>query len=80
MRHEDAGLALWVASDQSTRDRSMTCDDLEAAEAARAIEARNGQSVRQRAGAAVIALGERLAGDTRPAVRPAARRRLVGQG
>ena len=80
MRHEDAGLALWVASDQSTRDRSTTCEDLEAAEAARAIEARNGQSVRQRAGAAVIALGERLAGDTRPVGRPAPRRRFAGQG
>jgi hypothetical protein len=80
MRHEDAGLALWVASDQSNRDRSTTGEDPEAAQAARAIEVRNGQSVRQRAGAAVIALGERLAGDTRPVVRPGPRRRLAGQG
>ena len=79
MRHEDAGLALWVAGDQSMRDRSATCEDLEAAAALRAIEARAGHSLRQRAGAAVIALGERLAGDSRHVVRPAAHR-LAGQG
>ena len=80
MRHEDAGLALWVASDQAARERSFGCADLEAAEAVHAIQARHGRSIRQRAGAAVIALGERLAGDARPMSRPVPRRRFAGQG
>jgi hypothetical protein len=80
MRHEDAGLALWVAGDQSARERSFDYTDLEVAEAAKALRAREGRSIRQRAGAAVIALGERLAGDARPMNRPVPRRRLAGQG
>ena len=75
MRHEDAGLALWVASDQSARERSSGCEELELAAAANAVTADAGRSVRQRAGRAVIALGERLAGEHRPAPQ----RRLAGQ-
>lgn len=80
MRHEDAGLALWVAGEQSTRERVRSSDDLDLAAAAKAVRADASHSVRQRAGAAVIAFGERLAGNTAPAVRPATRRRLAGQG
>lgn len=80
MRHEDAGLALWVASDDTMRARTRDCADLELAAASQALEARSGRSLRQRAGAAVIALGERLAGDARPMGRPAPRRRFAGQG
>ena len=60
MRHEDAGLALWVASDQAARDRSIACEEL--LEAAKVAEAVPSRSLRQRAGAAFIALGERLVG------------------
>ena len=80
MRHEDAGLALWVAGDQATRERSIACEHLQAAEAAVAMQARAGRSLRQRAGEAFIALGVRVAGETRPAGRPVPRRRLAGQG
>ena len=80
MRHEDAGLALWVAGDQSARERSRDCRDLESTEAVHALQAREGRSVRQRAGAAVIAFGERLAGDGRSMARPAPRRRFAGEG
>ena len=73
MRHEDAGLALWLASG-TARKLETGCDELLAvAQAAKPATAR---SLRQRAGAAVIALGERLAGESRPAPR----RRLASQG
>ena len=74
MRHEDAGLALWVASDEAGRHATDDCRQLWLAAAER-------RSIRQRAGQAVIALGERLAGEARPTGqrRPAARRPLVGQ-
>jgi hypothetical protein len=80
MRHEDAGLALWVAGDQSARERSGDGRDLDVTEALQALQAREGRSIRHRAGAAVIAFGERLAGDRRPMARPAPRRRFAGQG
>ncbi len=80
MRHEDAGLALWVAGDQAARERAFDCGALEVAEAVHALEAREGRSIRQRAGRAVIAFGERLAGDARPMRGPVPRRRFAGQG
>jgi hypothetical protein len=80
MRHEDAGLALWVAGDHSSRERTVDCTDLEIAAAAHALQVSEGRSIRQRAGAAVIALGERLAGDARPMTQPVPRRRFAGQG
>ena len=66
MRHEDAGLALWLANDESRRDHELACEQLTAALAAQGVAR---PSIRQRAGAAVIAFGERLAGDSRPATR-----------
>ena len=75
MRHEDAGLALWVASDRTARERWSDCEDLELAMATTAAAVHDARSLRQRAGRAVISLGERLAGDSRPAPR----RRLAGQ-
>ena len=73
MRHEDAGLALWLASD-TARDREPGCDELLAA--AQAAKPATARSLRQRAGAAVIAVGERLAGESRQPQR----RRLASQG
>jgi hypothetical protein len=70
MRHEDAGLALWVAADAAARDREG--DSYEARLIAQRSTAR---SMRRRLGAAFIALGERLAGESRPVTR----RRLAGQ-
>ena len=61
MRHADAELQLWLANDRITREYH---------EAEMADLARDGSetpTIRQRAGQAVIALGERLAGDARPA-------------
>ena len=72
MRHEDAGLALWLASD-TAREREPGCEELLAA--AQAAKPATARSLRQRAGTALIALGERLAGESRPAPR----RRLAGQ-
>jgi len=60
MRHEDAGLALWLATDESKREHGPGCERLAAAEAAPDVARR---SIRERAGAAVIALGVRLAGE-----------------
>lgn len=74
MRHEDAGLALWLAGDDPARDRARTCEAVATATAV--AQAAGRLSIRQRAGAAVIALGERLAGEQRPVPR----RRLAGQG
>ena len=61
MRHADAELQLWLANDRISRDQHEV-------EMARLARAGGGTpTVRQRAGQAVIALGERLAGDGRPA-------------
>ena len=60
MRHGDAPLALWLATDPAPRHEA-DCEELRRA----ALQRR---SVRQRAGRAVIALGERLAGEPRPVV------------
>ena len=74
MRHEDAALALWLATDPMSPERRAPCDEA-------AVEpTAAGASARQRAGAAVIALGEWLAGEPRsrrPAV--AHRRPVVGR-
>ena len=82
MRHEDAGLALWVAGDQASRERTIPCDEL--AMAIHAAQAAGVPSWRQRVGSAVIAFGERLAGETRPRqTSPGAstpHRRFAGQG
>jgi hypothetical protein len=60
MRHAEAELQLWLANDRIAREHH---------EAEMARLARDGsetRTIRQRAGQAVIALGERLAGGTRP--------------
>ena len=61
MRHADAELQLWLANDRIARERHE-------AEMARLVR-RGGETptLRRRAGQAVIAIGERLAGDVRPA-------------
>jgi hypothetical protein len=64
MRHEDAALQLWLASDAAATPRERLL--------ARAIPQQSRATIRQRAGAAVIAVGEWLAGDPRP--RPRQRR------
>jgi hypothetical protein len=59
MRHADAELQLWLANDRISREYH---------EAEMARLARDGgatPTLRQRAGQAVIALGERLAGEAR---------------
>jgi hypothetical protein len=61
MRHADAELQLWLANDRLARERR----EAELARMARSAGAST--TVRQRAGRAVIALGERLAGDRRGA-------------
>ena len=70
MRHEDAGLSLWIAADEAARDRAIDCTRTE-----RQPQASPDFSIRRRVGGAFIALGERLAGESRPATR----RRLAGQ-
>ena len=60
MRHADAELALWLANDRIARQHH----EVEMAHLVRA--ASEAPSIRQRAGQAVISLGERLAGDARP--------------
>ena len=62
MRHADAELQLWLANDRISREQH----DLELARVAR--EGRRGSgtpTLRQRAGTALIAVGERLAGQDR---------------
>jgi hypothetical protein len=61
MRHADAELQLWLANDRIAREYRQ----LEMAQLAR--DASETPTFRLRAGQAVIALGERLAGDPRPA-------------
>jgi hypothetical protein len=70
MRHEDAGLSLWIAADDAARGRALDASRTE-------LHARGsaGRSIRRRLGGACIALGERLAGEPRPVTR----RRLAGQ-
>jgi len=60
MRHADAELALWLANDRIAREHH----EMEMAHLARAGS--ETPTLRQRAGQAFIALGERLAGDVRP--------------
>jgi len=60
MRHADAELALWLANDRIAREQH----EMEMAHLVRAGSER--PTIRQRAGQAVISLGERLAGDARP--------------
>jgi hypothetical protein len=60
MRHADAELQLWLANDRIERQQH----EMEMAHLVRAGSER--PTVRQRAGQAVISLGERLAGDRRP--------------
>jgi hypothetical protein len=60
MRHADAELQLWLANDRIAREYH---------EAEMARLARDGSetpTLRRRAGQAMIALGERLAGDAGP--------------
>ncbi len=60
MRSGEAELQLWIANDRIAREYH----EREMAHLARRSET---PTLRQRAGQAVIALGERLAGDGRPA-------------
>jgi len=60
MRHADAELQLWLANDRIDRQQH----EMEMAHLVRAGSER--PTIRQRAGQAVISLGERLAGDRRP--------------
>ena len=57
MRHADAELALWLANDRIAREQR----EMEMARLARAGS--ETPTIRQRAGQAVISLGERLAGN-----------------
>ena len=59
MRSGEAELQLWIANDRIAREYH----EMEMAHLARGSET---PTLRQRAGQAVIALGERLAGDARP--------------
>jgi hypothetical protein len=59
MRHADAELQLWLANDRIARDLR----EVEMAHLVR--DGSETPNLRQRAGQAVIALGERLAGDRR---------------
>jgi len=59
MRHADAELQLWLANDRIAREYH----ELEMAHLAR--DGSETPTLRQRAGQAVIALAERLAGDRR---------------
>jgi hypothetical protein len=61
MRHADAELQLWLANDRIAREYH----EVEMARLAR--DGSETPTLRQRAGQAMIALGDRLAGDTRPA-------------
>jgi hypothetical protein len=61
MRHADAELQLWIANDRIAREYH----EVEMAHLAR--DGSETPTFRQRAGQAVMALGERLAGDVRPA-------------
>jgi hypothetical protein len=60
MRHADAELQLWLANDRIAREQR----EMEMAQLVRAASA--SPTIRQRAGQAVIALGERLAGEAHP--------------
>ena len=61
MRHADAELALWLANDRIARDQHEV-------EMAHLVSTGSETpTVRQRAGQALISLGERLAGEARPA-------------
>jgi len=60
MRHADAELALWLANDRIAREHH----ELEMAHLVRVGS--ETPTIRQRAGQAMISLGERLAGDARP--------------
>ena len=60
MRHAEAELQLWLANDRIAREYH----EVEMARLAR--DGSETPTLRQRAGQAMIALGERLAGDARP--------------
>lgn len=64
MRQEAAALQLWLAHEEFARERH----DLQLAE--RALHPSDSPALRRRVGQAVIALGERLAGDARDAREP----------
>ena len=70
MRHADAELQLWLANERIAREQH----EMEMAHLVRAASER--PTIRQRAGQAVISLGERLAGDGRPVGKA---RRLVAR-
>jgi hypothetical protein len=70
MRHADAELQLWLANDRITRERHEA--DLQRL----ARLGGESPSLRRRAGQAVIAAGQRLAGEARPVSEP---RRLAGR-
>ena len=59
MRHADAELQLWLANDRIAREYH----EVEMARLAR--DGSETPTLRQRAGQAMVALGERLAGDRR---------------
>jgi len=59
MRHADAELQLWLANERIAREQH----EMEMAHLVRAGSER--PTIRQRAGQAIISLGERLAGDGR---------------
>jgi hypothetical protein len=61
MRYAEAELAPWLATERMARERN----ELEMARLAR--DASEAPTLRQRAGQAVISLGERLVGDAHPA-------------
>ena len=60
MRHADAELQLWLANERIAREQH----EMEMVHLVRAGSER--PTIRQRAGQAIISLGERLAGDGRP--------------
>jgi hypothetical protein len=70
MRHADAELQLWLANDRITRERHEA--DLQRL----ARLGGESPSLRRRAGQAVIAAGQRLAGDAHAISEP---RRLAGR-
>jgi hypothetical protein len=70
MRHADAELALWLANERIAREQHER-------EMARLLRPGSDMpTFRQRAGQAVISVGQRLAGDARPV---GERRRLAAR-
>jgi len=73
MRQEAAALQLWLAHEEFHRERR----ELQAAE--RSPQGSDTRPIRRRLGRAMIALGQRLAGDPRDAREAPARRRLAAR-